>query len=65
MSEKPDELNLRALDAVSGGDPGDISEMTSMRLQMAMDSRSKFLQTLSNVMKSISDTTSQITKNLK
>jgi hypothetical protein len=43
----------------------DMSEMTSMRLQMAMDRRSKFIETLSNVMKSISDTDSSIVANLK
>jgi hypothetical protein len=43
----------------------EMSEMTSLRLQMAMDRRSKFLETLSNIMKKISDTDSAITQNLK
>jgi hypothetical protein len=44
---------------------GDMSEMESLRLQMAMDRRSKFLETLSNVMKKLSDTSSSLISNLK
>jgi hypothetical protein len=65
MREKTDELNMEALDTVTGGDMGDMSEMQSMRLQMAMDNRSKFVESLSNIMKEMSNTASQITKNLK
>jgi hypothetical protein len=43
----------------------EMSEMTSMRLQIAMDRRSKLVETLSNVMKSISDTDNSIVANLK
>jgi len=43
----------------------EMSEMTSMRLQMAMDRRSKFIETLSNIMKKTSDTASGIVQNLK
>jgi hypothetical protein len=43
----------------------EMSEMTSMRLQMAMDRQSKFYETLSNLMKSVSDTQSSIVQNLK
>lgn len=43
----------------------EMSEMTSMRLQMAMDRRSKFVETLSNVLKKISDTSDSIVANLK
>jgi hypothetical protein len=43
----------------------EMSEMTSMRLQMAMDRRSKFVETLSNIMKKISDTSDSIVANLK
>ncbi len=41
------------------------SEMDSLRLQMAMDRRSKLLDALSNVMKKISDTSAAIVGNLK
>jgi putative addiction module CopG family antidote len=41
------------------------SEMTSLRLQMMMDRRSKFISTLSNIMKKISATQDTITQNLK
>lgn len=43
----------------------EMSEMTSLRLQMAMDRRSKFVATLSNVMKKISTTQDGIVANLK
>jgi len=43
----------------------EMSEMTSMRLQMAMDCRSKFVETLSNIMKKMSDTDNSITQNMK
>ena len=43
----------------------EISEMTSLRLQMLMDRRSKFLQTLSNIMKKISSTQDALVENLK
>ncbi len=42
-----------------------MSDEDSMRLQMAMDRRSKLQQALSNIMKHVSDTDSAITKNLK
>lgn len=43
----------------------EMSEMTSIRLQMMMDRRSRFLSTLSNIMKKISDTQNSLTQNLK
>jgi putative addiction module CopG family antidote len=43
----------------------DMSEMTSMRLQMMMDRRSKFFSTLSNIMKKISTTQDTLVQNLK
>ncbi len=43
----------------------EMSEMSSMRLQMAMDRRSKFVETLSNVLKSVNDTSSAIISNMK
>jgi hypothetical protein len=50
---------------VTGSDLGDMNEMQSMRLQMAMDNRSKSVESLSNIMKEMSNTASQISKNLK
>jgi hypothetical protein len=43
----------------------EMSEMTSLRLQMTMDRRSKFIETLSNIMKKISTTQETLTQNLK
>jgi hypothetical protein len=43
----------------------EMSEMTSLRLQMMMDRRSKFISTLSNIMKKVSTTQETITQNLK
>ena len=41
------------------------SEMTSLRLQMLMDRRSKFISTLSNIMKKLASTQDAIVQNLK
>ena len=43
----------------------DMSEMDSMKLQMAMDRYSKLVSTLSNMMKKMSDTSDAIVANLK
>jgi hypothetical protein len=43
----------------------ELSEMESLRLQMAMDRRSKMMSTLSNLLKKISDTGDGLTQNLK
>jgi antitoxin component HigA of HigAB toxin-antitoxin module len=43
----------------------EMSEMTSLRLQMAMDRLSKLMTTLSNILRKISDTEQAITQNLK
>ena len=43
----------------------EMSEATSLRLQMTMDRRSKFISALSNVMKKISTTSDSIVQNLK
>jgi len=43
----------------------EMGEMESLRLQMAMDRMSKMMETLSNVLKKISDTANNITQNLK
>ena len=43
----------------------EMGEMESLRLQTAMDGLSKMMSTLSNVLKKMSDTASDITKNIK
>lgn len=43
----------------------DLPEMSSMRLQLAMDRRSKLLATLSNLMKKMSTTQGTLVQNLK
>ena len=43
----------------------ELGEMESLRLQMAMDRMSKMMSTLSNLLKKMSDTASQITQNMK
>lgn len=44
---------------------GELSEIESLRLQMAMDRLSKMMSTLSNLLKKCADTSSQIVQNLK
>jgi len=43
----------------------EMGEMESLRLQMAMDRMSKMMSTLSNLLKKLSDTNSQIVQNMK
>jgi hypothetical protein len=43
----------------------EMSEMTSLRLQMTMDRRSKFIETLSNIMKKSSTTQEKLVQNIK
>ena len=43
----------------------EISEDTSLRLQMTMDRRSKFISTLSQIMKKISTTQDILVQNIK
>jgi hypothetical protein len=43
----------------------ELGEMESLRLQMAMDRLSKMMSTLSNLLKKLSCTASQITQNMK
>jgi len=43
----------------------ELSEMTSLRLQMTMDRRSKFISTLSNIMKKESSTQDILVQNIK
>ncbi len=63
--------DVAQLRAVSDGLRGrldsmsDLSTMTSLKLQMAMDRRSKLMETLSNIMKANSDTQGTIVGNLK
>jgi hypothetical protein len=59
MSEKTEELNIDALEKVSGGNTND------MRLEMTMDRKSKFVEALSNIMKKMSDLGDRMNSNLK
>jgi hypothetical protein len=43
----------------------EMSEMTSLRLQMTMDRRSKFISTLSNIMKKVGTTQETLVQNIK
>ena len=43
----------------------DLSELTSLRLQMSMDRMSKLMSTLSNLLKKASETGQGITQNIK
>ncbi len=57
-----------ASNAVGGGDSGQVSEMgdmASLRLQMAMDRKSKLMEALSNLMKTIDATSETIIQNMK
>src|SRR5260221_294068 len=47
------------------GSMSEMSEETSLRLQMTMDRRSKFVAALSNIMKAIGDTQNSLAGNLK
>ena len=51
---------LGKLDSMS-----EMGEMESLRLQMAMDRMSKMMSTLSNLLKKMSDTSSQLVQNIK
>jgi hypothetical protein len=61
----------KLLTAAQTRDVGDLDSMSelgetdSLRLQMAMDRRSKFMETLSNLLKKESDTSSTIIQNIK
>jgi hypothetical protein len=43
----------------------EMSELTSLRLQMAMDRRSKFMEAVSNIMKKMNSTSDTLVENLK
>jgi Arc/MetJ-type ribon-helix-helix transcriptional regulator len=47
------------------GGMNELSEMTSLRLQMVMDRRSKYVETLSNMMKKLAATQATLVQNLK
>jgi len=55
------------LDDIKGKLDGlnEMSEMTSLRLQMTMDRRAKFIETLSNIMKKTSTTQETLVQNIK
>jgi hypothetical protein len=51
------------IDELNSG--SELDQMTSLRLQMMMDRRSSFLDSLSNLLKKIQDTEASIAQNLK
>jgi hypothetical protein len=44
---------------------GEMGEEQSLRLQMAMDRQSKFMETLSNIQKKVEQTQDSVIRNLK
>lgn len=54
-----------SVQAVAVDKVSELGELESLRLQMAMDRRSKFMTTLSNLLGKLSDTQDAITQNLK
>jgi hypothetical protein len=68
LSEPLTYVHLSAFESGLGSDlagMNEMSEMSSTQLQMAMDRRSKFIDTLSNVLKKIGDTDDAVVQNLK
>jgi hypothetical protein len=64
----PDKASLDAqIDRIKGDldSMSEMSEMESLRLQMAMNRMSTMMSTLSNLVKRVSDTGQSITQNLK
>ncbi len=61
------QLDMNELDTILAqlGRMNEISEELSLRLQMAMDRRSKFISTLSQMMKKISTTQDILVQNIK
>jgi hypothetical protein len=60
LADAADKISNKELD-----DMGELSEMTSLRLQMTMDRRSKFISTLSQMMKKVSSTQDMLVQNIK
>ena len=56
-----EELSEAELDQVAGG----ATDTEMINLQMAMDRRSQFVQTMSNIMKKMSSTQDSIVQNIK
>ena len=57
-----EELSESELDQVAGGA---MEEEMGLRLQLTMERRAKFMQTMSNIMKKISTTEDSIVQNIK
>ena len=65
---RPTHANLRVLQGQLKQNLDSMSEMSeteSLRLQMVMDRRSKFMATLSNILKKMSNTSDSIVQNMK
>lgn len=61
------EMSIDELEELKGklDSLNEMSEMTSLRLQMSMDRRSKFISTLSQIMKKMSTTQDTLIQNIK
>ena len=57
------DATARDIDTIDSSD--ELSEETSLELQMSMDRRSKLMDTLGNILKNINDTENSIVQNLK
>jgi len=67
-AEAGDAATIRLATGVAAGQSQGLSDITQelqLRLQMIMDRRAKFFETLSNIMKKQSDTAAAIVANLK
>ena len=67
-AEAGDAASIRLANDVAAGQLQGLSDVTQemqLRLQMIMDRRARFLETLSNIMKKQSDTAAAIVANLK
>jgi hypothetical protein len=60
LRESTNAADKQKLDSLS-----EMGEMESLRLQMAMDRKSKLMSTLSNLLKKESETSSNIIQNIK
>jgi hypothetical protein len=65
MSKSIKELTVEELDMVTGSDLSDMSTALQLQMQMEMQKKSQFEQIFSNILKTTSDTSSEIVKNLK
>ena len=65
LADVAEKLSLAMNSAGVRNGTNEMSEMTSLRLQMTMDRRSKFISTLSNIMSKVSTTQDSLVQNIK